>query len=69
MPNSFPKLHNAMWPGLVGKESETDHPPISLDRMLKLTTEAMRKMNAAVDIDKQTPAAVAKQFLEANNLL
>jgi len=35
----------------------------------KLTTEAMRKMNAAVDLDKQKPAAVAKQFLEANGLL
>ena len=34
------KLHNAMWPGLVGKEPGTDHPPISLDRMLELTTAA-----------------------------
>jgi sugar phosphate isomerase/epimerase len=31
------KLHNAMWPGLVGKEPGTDHPPISLERMLELT--------------------------------
>lgn len=31
------KLHNAMWPGLVGKEPGTDHPPISLDHMLELT--------------------------------
>jgi osmoprotectant transport system substrate-binding protein len=35
----------------------------------KLTTEAMQKMNAAVDLDKQKPAAVAKQFLDANGLL
>jgi osmoprotectant transport system substrate-binding protein len=35
----------------------------------KLTTEAMRKMNAAVDLDKNAPAAVAKQFLQANGLL
>jgi sugar phosphate isomerase/epimerase len=34
------KLHNAMWPGLVGKEPGTDHPPISLDHMLELTTAA-----------------------------
>lgn len=34
------KLHNAMWPGLVGKEPGTDHPPISLDRMLALTAAA-----------------------------
>ena len=37
---SKPKLHNAMWPGLVGKEDGTDHPPISLDRMLELTVNA-----------------------------
>jgi osmoprotectant transport system substrate-binding protein len=35
----------------------------------KLTVEAMQKMNAAVDLDKQAPDAVAKQFLEANGLL
>jgi sugar phosphate isomerase/epimerase len=34
------KLHNAMWPGLVGKEPGTDHPPISLERMLELTAAA-----------------------------
>jgi osmoprotectant transport system substrate-binding protein len=34
----------------------------------KLTTEAMQKMNAAVDLDKQKPADVAKQFLQANGL-
>src|SRR4051812_9989749 len=38
--NTAPKLHNAMWPGLVGKEAGTDHPPISLDRMLELTAAA-----------------------------
>ena len=38
--NTFPKLHNAMWPGLVGKEPGSDHPPISLDRMLELTANA-----------------------------
>jgi sugar phosphate isomerase/epimerase len=40
MSNVFPKLHNAMWPGLVGKEEGTDHPPISLERMLELTAAA-----------------------------
>jgi osmoprotectant transport system substrate-binding protein len=34
----------------------------------KLTLEAIRKMNAAVDIDKQDPADVASQFLQANGL-
>ncbi len=40
MPHALPKLHNAMWPGLVGKEPGTDHPPISLERMLELTAAA-----------------------------
>jgi osmoprotectant transport system substrate-binding protein len=34
----------------------------------KLTLEAVRKMNAAVDVDKQDPATVAGQFLTANGL-
>ncbi len=35
----------------------------------KLTTKAMQKMNGAVDLDKQSPASVAKTFLQANGLL
>lgn len=35
------KLHNAMWPGLVGKGvEEGQEPPISLERMLELTANA-----------------------------
>jgi osmoprotectant transport system substrate-binding protein len=34
----------------------------------KLTTPAMRKMNAAVDIDGRTPRAVAAEFLRAAGL-
>ena len=34
----------------------------------KLSTQAMRVMNAAVDLDQQTPAAVARQFLGANGI-
>ncbi|QDT39569.1 sugar phosphate isomerase/epimerase family protein [Stratiformator vulcanicus] len=40
MPHNKPKLHNAMWPGLVGKEEGTDNPPISLDQMLEWTAAA-----------------------------
>ncbi|MBT4863637.1 MAG: TIM barrel protein [Planctomycetaceae bacterium] len=40
MTHASPKLHNAMWPGLVGKEEGSDQPPISLDRMLELTAAA-----------------------------
>jgi sugar phosphate isomerase/epimerase len=38
--NNFPKLHNAMWPGLVGKGSPGAEPFISLDDMLDLTAKA-----------------------------
>jgi sugar phosphate isomerase/epimerase len=38
-PYAFPKLHNAMWPGLVGKGPDSE-PPISLDAMLDLTQAA-----------------------------
>ena len=38
-PYAFPKLHNAMWPGLVGKGPDSE-PPISLDTMLDLTQAA-----------------------------
>jgi sugar phosphate isomerase/epimerase len=41
MPNLSPKLHNAMWPGLVGKgDGEGQEPPISLEKMLQLTAAA-----------------------------
>ena len=37
--NNFPKLHNAMWPGLVGKGPDSE-PPIDLDTMIDLTAKA-----------------------------
>src|SRR6187397_3523189 len=39
MSNNFPKLHNAAWPGVVGK-GEGSEPPIGLDTMLDLTAAA-----------------------------
>jgi len=39
MTNEYPKLHNAMWPGLVGKGNGGE-PPIDLDTMLDLTAKA-----------------------------
>lgn len=39
MPYNFPKIHNAMWPGLVGKGPDSE-PPIDLDAMLDLTAQA-----------------------------
>ena len=37
--NNFPKLHNAMWPGLVGKGSK-EEPALDLDTMIDLTAKA-----------------------------
>ncbi len=37
---NYPKLHNAAWPGLVGKGGEGGEPPLSLDTMLDLTAAA-----------------------------
>jgi sugar phosphate isomerase/epimerase len=38
--SNYPKLHNAMWPGLVGKGSPGAEPCIDLDTMLNLTAQA-----------------------------
>ena len=37
--NNYPKLHNAAWPGVVGKGPDSE-PPIDLDTMLDLTAAA-----------------------------
>jgi len=37
--NNWPKLHNAVWPGVVGKGPDSE-PPIDLDTMLDLTVAA-----------------------------
>ena len=38
--NQFPKLHNAMWPGLVGKGPDAEEPAIDLETMLQMTAAA-----------------------------
>ena len=38
--NNFPKLHNAAWPGVVGKGSPDAEPFIELDAMLDMTAAA-----------------------------
>lgn len=45
MSHRYPHLHNAMWPGLVGKGSPGAEPAIDLDTMLDLT--------AATEVDGQ----------------
>ena len=37
--NNYPKIHNATWPGIVGK-GEGSEPAISLDKLLELTSAA-----------------------------
>src|SRR2546423_9794614 len=37
--HTYPAIHNAMWPGLVGKGPDSE-PPIDLDTMLNLTATA-----------------------------
>jgi len=37
--NNYPKLHNATWPGIVGKGHDSE-PPIDFDTMLKMTAAA-----------------------------
>src|SRR6266568_2720601 len=37
--NAYPAVHNAMWPGLVGKGPDSE-PPIDLETMLNLTVAA-----------------------------
>jgi sugar phosphate isomerase/epimerase len=39
-PHKLPALHNAMWPGLVGKGGPGAEPPIDLETMLNLTAAA-----------------------------
>ncbi len=38
--NTYPKLHNAAWPGIVGKGAPDSEPIIALDALLKLTANA-----------------------------
>src|SRR4026208_1522976 len=38
--HKYPKIHNAMWPGLGGKRGAWGEPPIDLDTMLDLTVKA-----------------------------
>jgi len=40
MANTYPKLHNATWPGVVGKGSADGEPFIGLDTMIELTANA-----------------------------
>src|SRR5436305_80994 len=64
--NNYPKLHNAAWPGVVGKGSPGAEPSIDLDTMLDLTAKAevdgirfdgvdlfLYDPHVSIDIDKE----------------
>ena len=38
--NNYPRLHNAAWPGVVGKGLDAEEPFLSLDTMLDLSAAA-----------------------------
>ena len=37
---NYPRLHNAAWPGVVGKGPDAEEPFIDLDTMIDLTAAA-----------------------------
>jgi len=74
--NVFPKLHNAMWPGLVGKGGAGAEPPIDLDTMLDLTANAhvngtkfdgvdlfLYDPHVSIDVDDDGVRALAEKIL------
>lgn len=75
MSNPAPKLHNAMWPGLVGKASmEGSEPDVDFDTMLNMTAAAkvdgvrfdgvdlfLRHPHPDIDIDDDGLKALAEK--------
>ena len=46
--NNYPKLHNAAWPGVVGKGAPDSEPVIALDTLLELTSKVRNAVASAV---------------------
>src|SRR5258706_13788146 len=80
--SNFPKLHNAMWPGLVGKGSAGAEPGIDLDTMLDLTTKAevngvkfdgvdifLFDPHISIDVKEDELKAVAEKNLSKNLMI
>src|SRR5687768_15234962 len=76
--NNYPKLHNAAWPGLVGKGPDSE-PPIDLDTMINLTTAAsvngarfdgmdlfLFDPHISIDIDDDRLERLAEKFQQKN---
>ena len=62
--NNFPKLHNAMWPGLVGKGRDSE-PPIGLDEMLEITAAA--EVTASLSSRRQARRRARRRVLAARH--
>lgn len=58
--NNFPRLHNASWPGIVGKGADSE-PVIPFEKMLEMTASAEVDGNKfeGIDIGLFDPALVA----------
>src|SRR5690349_25128316 len=76
--NNYPKLHNAAWPGLVGKGPDSE-PPIDLDTMINLTAAAdvdgvkfdgmdlfLFDPHISIDIDDDRLKRLADKFRQKN---
>ncbi|MGF1562898.1 MAG: sugar phosphate isomerase/epimerase family protein [Geminicoccaceae bacterium] len=74
--HAYPRLHNAMWPGLVGKGPDSE-PPIELATMLELTARAevdgvrfdgvdlfLADPHTSIDVDDDGIKALADQIGE-----
>ena len=59
-PNTFPKLHNAAWPGVVGK-GEGSEPAIGLDTMLSIAEVLHRELGD----DKYRPPTLLRNLVAA----
>lgn len=77
--NRFPKLHNAAWPGLVGKGGAGAEPPIDLQTMIDLTAAAsmdgvrfdgmdlfLFDPHVSIDIDDDGIRKLAETFQKRN---
>ena len=68
--HKFPAMHNAMWPGIVGKGADSE-PAIDLDTMLDLTAAAevngVRSLTASIcSCLCLTPTSI-RQTMSSNN--
>src|SRR4028119_790066 len=76
--NNYPKLHNAAWPGLVGKGPDSE-PAIDLDTMIRLTANAsvggvkfdgmdlfLFDPHISIDVDDDRLKRLAEKFQSKN---